>query len=41
MDRVRARLEDGSAAIARRMESVCVSIASWKRGQRSMVVPLM
>lgn len=41
--RARARLEEteGRAAVARRTDSACVSMPSWKRGQSSMAVPLM
>lgn len=41
--RARARLEEaeGRTAVARRIDSACVSMPSWKRGQSSMAVPLM
>lgn len=38
---VRARVVEDSDAVARRMESWWASMASWKRGQRSMFVALM
>lgn len=38
-----ARLDDGEGrrTVARRTDSACVSMVNWKRGQRSMAVPLI
>lgn len=33
--------EEEADAVARRSESIWLSMASWKRGQSSMLVPLM